>query len=246
MRAVRKVFRQGGVELAVLNGVDLALQPGEIVALVGPSGAGKSSLIQLVPRFYDPQRGRVLLDGRDLRTLSLRHLRAQVGMVSQETLLFSGTVRDNILYGRPDASEAALVEAARAAHAHEFIRALPDGYDAIVGERGAKLSGGQRQRLAMARAFLADPRILVLDEATSALDSESEAMIQESLAQLMRGRTSVIIAHRLSTILDADRILVLDDGRIVESGPHADLLRWGGLYARLYQTQLRAMPLVAS
>jgi subfamily B ATP-binding cassette protein MsbA len=227
----------------VLHDLELTIRPGEVIALVGPSGAGKSSLIQLVPRFYDPQQGRVLVDGHDLRTLSVRHLRAQVGMVSQETLLFSGTARDNLRYGRPDASDAEVQAAAKAAHAHEFIIALPDGYDSLLGERGCRLSGGQKQRIAIARAFLADPRILILDEATSALDSESEALIQESLAQLMRGRTSIVIAHRLSTVLGSDRIAVMDQGRVVEIGPHEALVALGGLYARLYHTQFRTSAL---
>jgi ATP-binding cassette, subfamily B, bacterial MsbA len=196
-----------------------------------------------VPRFYDPQGGRVLLDGCDIRTLALRHLRAHVGMVSQETLLFSGTAKDNIRYGRPDASDLEVRAAAEAAHAHEFITALPEGYDTLLGERGCRLSGGQKQRIAIARAFLADPRILILDEATSALDSESEALIQDSLAHLMKGRTCIVIAHRLSTILDSDRIAVMDHGRIVELGPHAQLLARGGLYARLYNTQFRTSAL---
>jgi ABC-type multidrug transport system fused ATPase/permease subunit len=231
----------------VLHELELTIRPGEVIALVGPSGAGKSSLIQLVPRFYDPQGGRVLLDGRDIRTLSLRDLRAHVGMVSQETLLFSGTAKDNIRYGRPDASDLEVRAAAEAAHAHEFITALPQGYDSLLGERGCRLSGGQKQRIAIARAFLADPRILILDEATSALDSESEALIQDSLAQLMKGRTSIIIAHRLSTVLGSDRIAVLNNGRVVELGPHEDLVAHGGLYARLYHTQFRtSSPYVAA
>jgi ATP-binding cassette, subfamily B, putative efflux pump len=224
----------------VLHGIDLEIRPGEVVALVGPSGAGKSSLIQLVPRFYDPQGGRVLLDGRDLPGLPIRFLRASVGMVSQETLLFSGTARDNIRYGRPDASDADVRAAAEAAHAHEFVSVLPQGYDSLLGERGCKLSGGQKQRIAIARAFLADPRILILDEATSALDSESESLIQDSLAHLMKGRTNIVIAHRLSTVLGSDWIVVMDRGRVVDAGPHDELVARGGLYARLYHTQFRA------
>ncbi|HEY2746486.1 MAG TPA: ABC transporter ATP-binding protein, partial [Polyangia bacterium] len=208
----------------VLHELELTIRPGEVLALVGPSGAGKSSLIQLVPRFYDPEGGRVLVDGRDLRTLRLGELRAQIGMVSQETLLFSGTARDNIRYGRPDASDLEVLAAAKAAHAHEFVSALPDGYESLLGERGCRLSGGQKQRIAIARAFLANPRILILDEATSALDSESEALIQDSLAQLMKGRTSIVIAHRLSTVLGSDRIAVMNHGRVVELGPHAELV----------------------
>ncbi len=228
---------------AVLHEVELTIRPGEVLALVGPSGAGKSSLIQLVPRFYDPQGGRVLLDGRDLRTLTLRQLRAHVGMVSQETLLFSGSAMDNIRYGRPDASDDEVRAAARAAHADEFITALPQGYASLLGERGCKLSGGQKQRIAIARAFLADPRILILDEATSALDSESEALIQDSLAHLMKGRTSIVIAHRLSTVLGSDRIAVMNGGRVVEIGPHRELVARNGLYARLYHTQFRTSAL---
>jgi ABC-type multidrug transport system fused ATPase/permease subunit len=205
--------------------------------LNGPSGAGKSSFAQLVPRFYDPQAGRVLLDGTDLRELRVRELRAQIGSVAQENLLFSGSVLDNILYGRPRASRADVVRAARSAHAAEFVDKLPQGYDTLIGERGAKLSGGQKQRIALARVFLADPRVLILDEATSALDSESEQLIQRSLSVLMKSRTSIVIAHRLSTILAADRIIVLDQGRIVEIGNHAELVRREGLYSRLYRAQ---------
>jgi len=210
-----------------------------MLALVGPSGAGKSSFVQLVPRFYDPSRGRVLLDGTDLRELRLRELRAQIGSVAQENLLFSGSVFDNISYGRQRASRQEVARAARSAHAEEFIEQLSAGYDTLIGERGAKLSGGQKQRIALARVFLADPRVLILDEATSALDSESEQLIQRSLAELMRGRTSIVIAHRLSTIFAANRIVVLGDGRIVEVGSHAELVRRGGLYARLYDAQRR-------
>jgi subfamily B ATP-binding cassette protein MsbA len=227
-------------ERRILAGIDLRIRPGEAVALVGPSGAGKSTLVQLIPRFYDPTAGRVLVDGIDLREVSLRSLRSQIGIVAQDTVLLSGTVRENILYGRPDASEEELLGVAHAAHVDQFIDDLPEGYDTLIGERGAKLSGGQRQRLAIARAFLIDPRILILDEATSALDSESERLIQDALKRLMRNRTSVIIAHRLSTVLHADRIVVMDAGRIVQTGPHARLVEQEGLYRRLYETQFRA------
>jgi ABC-type multidrug transport system fused ATPase/permease subunit len=221
----------------VLHALNIDIRPGEMVALVGPSGAGKSSFAQLVPRFYDPQSGRVLLDGVDLRDLELRELRAHIGSVAQENLLFSGTVLENILYGRPRASREAVERAARSAHAAEFIERLPEGYDTLIGERGAKLSGGQKQRLALARVFLADPRVLILDEATSALDSESEQLIQRSLSELMKGRTSIVIAHRLSTIFAADRIIVLNEGRIVQIGSHAQLAGEDGLYRRLYEAQ---------
>jgi subfamily B ATP-binding cassette protein MsbA len=223
----------------VLHNINLDIRPGEVVALVGSSGAGKSTLVQLMPRFFDPKQGRVLVDDTDVREVNLRSLRSQVGVVAQETLLFSGSVRDNLLYGRPGASEEELVRAARAAHAHEFVSEMPDGYDTILGERGARLSGGQKQRIAIARAFLCDPRILILDEATSALDSESEALIQEALAELMKGRTNIVIAHRLSTILGADRIAVMRDGKIVDIGPHSELLGRCNLYANLYNTQFR-------
>ena len=223
----------------VLHDIDLNIAPGEIIALVGPSGAGKSTLFNLIPRFYDPTSGIVKLDGHDLRDLTQASLRAQIGIVPQEILLFSGSIRENIRYGRLDASEDEIIAAAQAANAHDFIMSLPDGYDTIVGERGVRLSGGQRQRVSIARAILKDPRILLLDEATSSLDSESEHLVQEALARLMQSRTTVIIAHRLSTIRIAHRIAVLDEGRIVELDTHDELMRHGGLYAKLYDMQFR-------
>jgi subfamily B ATP-binding cassette protein MsbA len=224
----------------VLHEIDLEIQPGEVLALVGPSGAGKSTLFNLIPRFYDPTTGRVCLDGIDLRQLTLESLRAQIGLVPQETLLFSGTVRENLRYGRLEAGDSELEEAARAANADEFIQRLPQGYDTLVGERGIKLSGGQRQRIAIARAILKNPRILLLDEATSSLDSESEGLVQEALERLMQNRTTVIIAHRLSTVHKANRIAVLNEGYLVELGPHEALMEQDGLYARLYRMQFRS------
>ncbi|HYH82858.1 MAG TPA: ABC transporter transmembrane domain-containing protein [Longimicrobium sp.] len=223
----------------VLRGVDFRIAPGETVALVGPSGAGKTTLAALIPRFWDVQEGSIALDGIDLRELRLADLRTAVGLVPQETLLFSGPVRENIAYGRPDASDDEVFAAARAAHAHEFVQQLSEGYDTRVGERGIKLSGGQRQRVSIARAILKDPSVLILDEATSSLDNESEALIEDALNHLLRNRTTLIIAHRLSTVRRADRLLVLDKGEIVEEGTHAELLDRGGLYARLYARQFR-------
>jgi ATP-binding cassette, subfamily B, bacterial len=220
-----------------LEGISFRAGPGELVALVGPSGAGKTTLTYLIPRLYDPTGGRILLDGHDLRSLTLSSLTAAIGMVTQETYLFHDTVRTNLLYARPDAAAAEMVEAAKAANIHNFIAELPEGYDTVVGERGYRLSGGERQRIALARVILKNPRILVLDEATSSLDSESEMLIQEALKRVMTGRTNIVIAHRLSTILAADQILVMDRGRIVERGTHQELLAGGGLYAQLYQTQ---------
>ncbi len=224
-----------GVE--VLHDISLEIAPGEVLALVGPSGAGKSTLFNLIPRFYDPTSGVVRLDGHDLRTLTIASLRANIAIVPQDTLLFSGTVRENILYGNLAASEAEMVAAAQAANAHDFIQALPQGYDTLVGERGIKLSGGQRQRIAIARAILKNPRILLLDEATSSLDSESEGLVQEALSRLMAGRTTIIIAHRLSTVQIADRIAVLDKGRLIELGTHEALMAHQGLYYKLYTLQ---------
>ena len=220
-----------------LENLTFTASPGQLVALVGPSGAGKTTATYLIPRLYDPNQGRILLDGRDLRDVTLESLTGQIGMVTQETHLFHDTIRTNLLYAKLDASQAELEAAARAANLHNFIAELPNGYDTIVGERGYRLSGGEKQRLALARVILKNPRLLVLDEATSHLDSESEALIQDALKRVMAGRTSIVIAHRLSTILAADQILVFDRGRIVERGTHRELLDLGGLYATLYQTQ---------
>ena len=223
--------------VTALEEINFKVQPGQLVALVGPSGAGKTTLTYLIPRLYDPSQGRILLDGHDLRQVTLETLTAQVGMVTQETHLFHDTIRTNLLYARLDAAQSELEAAARAANIHDFIMELSDGYDTVVGERGYRLSGGEKQRIALARVILKDPRILVLDEATSHLDSESELLIQDALKRVMAGRTSIVIAHRLSTILAADLILVLDRGRIVEKGVHHELLALGGVYAGLYENQ---------
>jgi len=223
----------------VLSDICFTAEPGQVVALVGRSGSGKSTLVHLIPRFYDCTRGRVLVDGIDVRDVQIASLRRQIGMVMQESFLFAGSLRDNIKYGRPDATDAEVVQAAIAANAHEFITEFPDGYETRVGERGTRLSGGQRQRISIARALLRNPRILILDEATSALDSESEAAIQEALTYLMKGRTTFIIAHRLSTVMNADVILVLDEGRIVEQGTHAELANAGGIYEMLCEVQFK-------
>lgn len=233
---IEKAIRSQARETA-LEGISFRVAPGQLVALVGPSGAGKTTLTYLIPRLYDPSHGRILIDGHDLRDVTLDSLSAQVGMVTQETHLFHDTIRTNLLYAKLDATQEQLEAAARAANIHDFICDLPNGYDTVVGERGYRLSGGEKQRIALARVILKDPRILVLDEATSSLDSESEALIQETLSHVMTRRTSIVIAHRLSTILAADLILVMDRGQIVERGTHAQLLAQGGLYAHLYETQ---------
>ncbi len=225
--------------MMALQDVNFHIKPGQLAALVGPSGAGKTTITYLIPRLYDPTAGSVQIDGHDLRNVTLESLGKQIGMVTQETYLFHDTIRANLLYAKPDATEDEIVEAAKAANIDDFISHLPKTYDTIVGERGYRLSGGEKQRVAIARVILKNPRILVLDEATSNLDSESEALIQEALKPLMRGRTSVVIAHRLSTILAADVILVVSEGQIVEQGTHQELLAQGGLYARLYNTQFR-------
>jgi ATP-binding cassette subfamily B protein len=217
--------------------VSFQVQPGQLVALVGPSGAGKTTATYLVARFYDPQSGSIRLDGVDVRDLALESLSQQLGVVFQDTFLFHTTVRENLLYARPEASPEEVEAAARAAHAEEFIRSLPDGYDTIVGERGHRLSGGEKQRIAIARVILKDPRIVILDEATSNLDTLSEKLIQAALRPLFSGRTSFVIAHRLSTILAADVILVLQDGQLVDHGSHHELLERGGLYRTLYEHQ---------
>jgi subfamily B ATP-binding cassette protein MsbA len=223
----------------VLKDFSLQARPGEVIALVGPSGAGKSTIAGLLARFYDPQEGAIRVDGEDLRRITLASLKSNIALVDQETFLFNDTIRNNIRYSRRAASDAEVEEAARQAYADDFIRLLPNGYDTSIGDRGLRLSGGQRQRICIARAILRDAPILILDEATSALDTESEAMVQKALANLMQNRTTFVIAHRLSTIMHADKIVVLEDGRIVEIGTHQELLESSGLYHRLYEMQFR-------
>ncbi|GIW55097.1 MAG: lipid A export permease/ATP-binding protein MsbA [Nitrospiraceae bacterium] len=232
-------FRYERHGLDALSDIDLSIRAGETVAFVGSSGSGKTTLVSLVPRFYEPTEGRILIDGVDIRDCTLRSLRAQIGIVSQDVVLFDESVAVNIAYGRPEATREEIVQAAKLAYAHEFIERLPSGYDTLIGERGVKLSGGERQRLAIARAILRDPAILILDEATSALDTESERVVQMALSNLMKNRTTLVIAHRLSTIQNADRIVVLDRGRIVEIGSHETLLLQNGPYKRLHAMQFQ-------
>ena len=234
-------FRYEGSGAPALMGIHLSVKAGEVLALVGSSGSGKTTLASLVPRFYEPAEGSILIDGQDIRQCTLRSLRSQIGIVSQDTVLFDDTVKNNIAYGRAGATDQDVEKAARLAYAHEFITRLPEGYHTLIGENGIKLSGGERQRLAIARAILRDPPILILDEATSSLDSESERMVQLAFSNLMRNRTTLVIAHRLSTVQSADRIVVLDRGSIVESGSHEELLQRGGLYKRFHAVQFQDM-----
>jgi ATP-binding cassette subfamily B protein len=236
---VRFSYSDDGAD-PVLKGIDFVVEPGETVALLGATGSGKSSLINLIPRFYDVAvgNGRITLDHVDIRQIDETALRRQIGVALQESVLFSGTVRDNIRYGRPQASQEEVVAAAKMAQAHEFIGRLPDGYDALVGQRGVNLSGGQKQRLAIARALLTQPALLILDDSTSAVDVETEAWIQEALAQARQGRTSFVVAQRISTVLSADKILVLDDGQIVAAGTHEELLHSSPIYREIYESQM--------
>ena len=224
----------------VLSHVSFEVKPGEMIAFVGPSGAGKSTVASLLPRFYDATNGSITIDGQDIRKVTLDSLREQVGIVPQETVLFNGSVYDNILYGRLDATREEVEAAAKAANAHDFIMQLPNGYETMLGDRGMNISGGQRQRISIARAILKNPQILILDEATSALDTESERVVQEALDRLMVGRTSFVIAHRLSTIKNADKIMVLEKGQLIEQGTHDELMAMDGLYAHLYKIQYRS------
>jgi subfamily B ATP-binding cassette protein MsbA len=230
-------FHYPGIRYEVLKDINLTIRRGEIIAIVGKSGVGKTTLVDLLPRFHDPSQGVILLDGIDISTASLKFLRGQIGVVSQDVILFNDTVKNNIVFGRPGAADDEIIGAAKAAYAHDFVNELPQGYETVIGEKGVRLSGGQRQRISIARALLKNPPILILDEATSSLDTESEIMVQRALEKLMENRTTIVIAHRLSTIRRATRILVLDKGRIVESGTHEELFRTGGIYRRLYELQ---------
>jgi ATP-binding cassette subfamily B protein len=232
-------FRYQGESNDALQNLNFSVEPNQIVALIGATGSGKTSVVNLISRFYDVREGAVLVDGTDIRDVDLPSLRRQIGIVLQTSLLFSDSIRDNIAYGRPDASLDAIIAAAKAAQAHEFITEMPEGYDTVVGERGVTLSGGQRQRVAIARALLLDPRILILDDSTSSVDTQTERLIQQALDRLMEGRTTFVIAQRLSTVRRADQILVLDQGQVVERGTHDELLAQDGLYREVYELQLR-------
>jgi subfamily B ATP-binding cassette protein MsbA len=233
-------YESEGETRPVLHNINLTVQPGEVIALVGPSGAGKSSLVNLIPRFFDVKEGRILIDGHDLRDVTIASLRQQIGKVTQETVLFNDTVRNNIAYGQPDVPMSKVEEAARMALAHDFIINMPEGYNTRIGEKGTRMSGGERQRLAIARAILKNAPILILDEATSALDMESEQYVQAALANLMQGRTVFVIAHRLSTVRRASRIAVIENGQITEIGTHEELMQHSGTYQRLYNMQFGA------
>ena len=236
-------FAYDGVNM-VLNNINLDVSPGETVAILGGTGSGKTTLINLIPRFYDVTEGKILIDGVDIRDVTIESLRRQIGIVTQETFLFSASLRDNIAYGKPEATDEEIVEAAKAAHIHDFIMSLPNGYDTLIGERGVGLSGGQKQRVAIARALLMDAKILLLDESTSSVDVETEMQIQQAFSRLLKDRTAFIIAQRLSTVRDADRVIVLDNGRIVEEGTHEELLQLGGIYTAIYNLQFRPQEVV--
>ena len=223
----------------VLKNVSLDIKKGEKFALVGPSGGGKTTICHLIPHFYDVKDGQILIDGKDINKITRSSLRANIGIVQQDVYLFNASIRDNILYGRPGATEEEVIEAAKRANIHNYVMSMPNGYDTVIGERGVKLSGGQKQRLSIARVFLKDPAILILDEATSALDNTTEILIQNSLDELCKGRTTIVVAHRLSTVKNADEIAVVSDGKIIEQGPHDSLIAMNGVYANLYKLQFR-------
>ena len=236
---IAKIYQVGSEEVRALRDVSLRIDKNEYVAIMGPSGSGKSTLVNLIPRFYDVKTGEILVDDNDIRDLKIYDLRKFMGIVPQETILFSGTIKDNISYAKTDATNEEIFEVAQMANAHDFIKAFPEGYETLVGERGVRLSGGEKQRVAIARALLRNPKILIFDEATSSLDTESERLVQEAIDLLMKNRTTIVIAHRLSTVQHADKIIVLDQGKIIESGKHEELLAKDGLYKKLYEMQFK-------